>query len=418
MATLPHSPRPPHAAHARTAAGPRFDSFDDSTAACPACGGRGLSIFYTLGNIPVHSCLLMPTRREAQDYPRGDLRLGFCRGCGFISNTAFDPRVHEYSQRYEETQGFSPTFNSFSRSLARRYADRYALGDKTALEIGCGKGEFLIHLCEASGGRGIGIDPGYIPSRTSSPAAARVRFITDFYDRRYADLPADFICCRHTLEHIGPVGEFVRELRRTIGPRQIPVFFELPDVMRELREGAFWDLYYEHCSYFSSGSLARLFRSSGFDVTHLTCEYGGQYILLDAVPADGPTRARLPAEDDLESLSESAEAFGRAGAAAVEKWSTLVRAPAAKGPTVVWGSGSKGVSFLTTLGITDEVDHVVDINPFRQGKFMPGTGHEIVAPAFLGRSRPGRVLVMNPVYVQEISAQLRELGVDAEILSV
>jgi hypothetical protein len=404
--------------HAGPAAGPCFDRQPDPRAVCPACAGQGMDIFYSLTHVPVHSCLLMPTRQEAIDYPRGDLRLGYCRSCGFISNTAFDPRVHEYSQRYEETQGFSPTFTAFSRALARRYADRYGLADKTALEIGCGKGEFLIHLCEASGGRGIGIDPGYIPSRTSSPAAPRVRFITDFYDRRHAELPAGFVCCRHTLEHIGPVGEFVRELRRTIGARPTPVFFELPDVMRELREGAFWDLYYEHCSYFSCGSLARLFRASGFDVSHLTLEFNGQYILLDALPADAPTRPRLAAEDDLDQLPAAVETFARLGAAAVEKWSSMIRAPVAKGSTVVWGSGSKGVSFLTTLGIVDEVQHVVDINPFRQGKFMPGTGQAIVEPAFLRYCRPGRVIVMNPIYVSEITAQLHELGLDAEVLSV
>lgn len=401
------------------ATGPSFEQSTDRSARCPACSKTGLRIFYSVSRIPVHSCLLMPTRDEAIAYPRGDLRLGFCPACGFISNTAFDPGVHEYSQRYEETQGFSPTFNAFSRSLAARYAERYNLRDKVSLEIGCGKGEFLIHLCEASGGRGIGIDPGYIPSRTVSPAADRVRFITDFYDRRYSNLEADFILCRHTLEHIGPVGDFVRELRRTIGPdRRTPVFFELPDVMRELREGAFWDLYYEHCSYFSAGSLARLFRASNFDVTHLTVEYDGQYIILDAVPTAGPTEPRLPAEDDLADLAGGVERFAAVGAATAQRWRSVLATPAPGGPTVVWGSGSKGVSFLTTLGITSEVAHVVDINPYRQGKFMPGTGHQIVAPDFLRTSRPARVIIMNPVYVPEISKALRDLGVSAEVLSV
>src|SRR5688572_16459117 len=96
---------------ARASTGPSFETSHDAKAECPNCGSRGLTIFYTVRGIPAHSCLLMPTRTEAVGYPRGDLRLGFCPACGFITNTAFDVSLNEYSQQYEETQGFSPTFN-------------------------------------------------------------------------------------------------------------------------------------------------------------------------------------------------------------------------------------------------------------------------------------------------------------------
>lgn len=407
--------------------GPSFETHHDAGAECPNCGSRGLTIFYTVRGIPAHSCLLMPTRAEAVGYPRGDLRLGFCDACGFITNTAFDVSLNEYSQRYEETQGFSPTFNKFARELAKRYADRYDLGSgegggKTTLEIGCGKGEFLIQLLEEAGpgARGIGIDPGYIPSRTTSPAAERAEFIVDLYDRRYAHLKADFIVCRHTLEHIAPTREFMRELRTTIGDRPGTVlFFELPDVMRELKEGAFWDMYYEHCTYFSCGSLARLFRSTGFDVTHLTLEYGDQYIILDAVPADGPTHPRLPLENDLDELRSRVADFGKVTSAVVSKWKRILDEGRARGErTVIWGSGSKGVSFLTTLDAGDAVAAAVDINPYRHGKFMPGSGHEIVSPESLRDLRPDRVIVMNPVYVPEITAQLHSMDLRPQVLAL
>jgi hypothetical protein len=85
---------------------------------------------------------------------------------------------------------------------------------------------------------------------------------------------------------------------------------------------------------------------------------------------------------------------------------------------VIWGSGSKGVSFLTTMGIGDEIGCVVDINPYRQGKFMPGSGHEIVPPDELKRYRPELVIVMNPAYVREIGADLEKMGVKAEVVAV
>jgi SAM-dependent methyltransferase len=397
--------------------GPRFDRREAPGRECPNCPSRGLVEFYSLDPIPVQSCVLMRSRAEALELPRAPLTLGFCPACGFVTNTAFDPAFNRYDQLYEETQGFSPTFGRFAKELASRYVERYDLGRKTTLEIGCGKGEFLALLCELSGGRGIGIDPGYVPGRTASPAVDRIRFIVDLYDRRYADLEADFIVCRHTLEHIGPTRTFMEELRRTIGPRTgVSLFFELPDVLRVLREGAFWDIYYEHASYFTPGSLARLFRSTGFDVTGLTLEYDGQYLILDASPAPGPTPPRFPIEDDLADVRAAVEAFPAACERVASHWTTFLGAARARGErTVVWGSGSKGVGFLTTLGLGEEVAAAVDINPYRQGRFMPGSGHEIVAPSELRRLRPEHVIVMNPVYVPEISAMCAELGVTPAI---
>ena len=81
------------------------------------------------------------------------------------------------------------------------------------------------------------------------------------------------------------------QVRAAIGDRtDTVVLFELPDVLRVLRDAAFWDVYYEHCSYFSPGSLARLFRLTGFEVLRLEMDYDDQYILLEAkpVPAGAP----------------------------------------------------------------------------------------------------------------------------------
>jgi len=62
---------------------------------CPNCGSVGMSVFYELEGVPVHSVLLLPTREEALNYPQGDIALGFCRACGFIANVALDPSLHE-----------------------------------------------------------------------------------------------------------------------------------------------------------------------------------------------------------------------------------------------------------------------------------------------------------------------------------
>jgi len=387
---------------------------------CPNCGGHGLKRFYAVRGIPVHTCLLMPSREAALGYPRGDLALGFCGACGFAANTLFDASVHEYSETYEETQGFSPTFNAFAKSLAQRLVDDWDLRGKTALEIGCGKGEFLVTLCELGAAKGIGIDPAYVPARTDSAAAPRLEFIRDFYSEAYAHLSADFVCCRHTLEHIAPTQEFLELVRSTLNDRgDAVVFFEVPDVARVLREGAFWDIYYEHCSYFSLGSLARLFRNARFDVCELWLDYDDQYVMLVARPVDAPTPPALPIEDDQDDLARLVEAFPAACASVIDRWHAFFRDTAAAGKrAVVWGSGSKGAAFLATLGLTEEVRYVVDINPYKQGKFMPGTGQEIVAPEFLREYQPDVAVIMNPVYKDEIAGTLAGLGVDAACVAV
>ena len=99
--------------------------------ACPGCGAASLSAaFHEQAAIPIHSCRLVRTHTEALEFPRGDLRLAFCHGCGFIVNTAFDGGVQDYGIAYEETQGFSPRFRDFARELAQRWIDRYDLRGK------------------------------------------------------------------------------------------------------------------------------------------------------------------------------------------------------------------------------------------------------------------------------------------------
>jgi hypothetical protein len=75
-----------------------------------------------------------------------------------------------------------------------------------------------------------------------------------------------------------------------------------------LEEEAFWDVYYEHCSYFSAGSLTRLFRKAAFDVLQVGREYGDQYVTIEARPGEGTT-GPIPMEDDLNNLKVLVERF-------------------------------------------------------------------------------------------------------------
>jgi hypothetical protein len=85
---------------------------------------------------------------------------------------------------------------------------------------------------------------------------------------------------------------------------------------------------------------------------------------------------------------------------------------------VVWGGGSKAVAFLATLGLREQIDYVVDINPHKHGKFIPGTGHEVKSPETLRSFQPDAVILMNPIYVNEVGGMLGEMGLSPRILPV
>jgi Methyltransferase domain/C-methyltransferase C-terminal domain len=387
---------------------------------CPNCGNHELFVFYEVYNVPVHSCLMLSTQQEALDFPCGDVILGFCDRCGFITNIAFDSKWSAYAPNYEDQQSFSPTFNKFSLDLANRLIEKYDLHDKDIVEIGCSKGDFLLLLCELGHNRGVGIDPSAIPGRVNTEAANRVIFVSDYYSKQHAKYVSDFICCRHTLEHIQSTAEFVKTVRLSIGDRtDTAVFFEVPDTTRVLQHLTFEDIYYEHCSYFTPGSLARLFRSCGFEVIDLYRDYGEQYLLIEVQPVAIPSNQAHLLENSVEQTARAIKYFATHINQKLLYWQQYLEKMQTQGKRVViWGSGSKCVAFLTTLNTIDQIQYVVDVNPHRQGKFIPGVGKKIMPPEFLREYQPDRVIVMNSIYCQEIQQMLEHLGINTNVIAL
>lgn len=373
---------------------------------CPNCRSIGsCHQFYEVRSVPTNSCLLVEDRRRALDFPTGDIVLAFCTECGFVFNAAWDAERTVYSDQYEETQGFSPTFNKFNQAIAEELIDNYNVRRKTVLEIGCGKGEFLSLICKLGGNRGIGYDPSFVPDRQE--AGQDVRFVREFFTEDTNEIAPDLLCCKMTLEHVGQTHRFLRSVRSVANREASVIFFQVPDVGRILKEGAFWDIYYEHCSYFSATSLKHLFTGTGFDVQRVWTGYDGQYLMIVTNPAEHGSDVSVGDEEGVAAIVRLCGSFAAAAARSRAAWLGRLRSWAVAGQrTVLWGSGSKAVAFLTTLGVHDEVEHVVDINPYRVGKFLPGTGQKIVAPAFLREYRPDNVVIMNPVYLREVEQEL------------
>lgn len=385
---------------------------------CPTCGRRQEEPFYFVAQVPAHSVLLMESREEAVSFPKGNIELQYCDHCGFIWNAAFEPALEQYSARYEETQGFSPTFNRFHRRLAEDLIHRHDLHDKHIIEIGCGKGEFLTLLCELGPNRGTGFDPAYIDGRNVSEAKERITFIRDFYSEKYISYQADFICCKMTLEHIPDTSAFIKTVRKSIVRSDTTVFFQIPNAVRVIRECAFWDIYYEHCSYFTPRSLTYLFEQNDFDVLRVWTDYDDQYLMIEAQPRTGRPDALHYQNQEGAAPAEIAH-FAKHFERESSKWRREIQKNVDnRQKMALWGAGSKAVAFLTTLGILDEVPYGVDVNPFKHETYLAGNGQKIVAPGFLKQYRPDVIYVMNPVYIPEISEDLEEMGLHPRLVPV
>jgi SAM-dependent methyltransferase len=384
---------------------------------CPNCGGEQIEGFFQIKNAPIFSLVTVKSKEEALNVPRKDIELGFCHSCGFIFNRLFDTSIDYFTGGYEDQQGFSKTFMEYLTGISNELIDRYDLNGKTLLEIGCGKGDFINLLTELNGGNGIGVDPAYEEGRQTNP---RLKFYKEFYSMEHGKLPADFICCRHTLEHIHGTFDFLKLIRESVGHNTNKViFFEIPQISRILDIQAFWDIYYEHCSYFSAGSLARLFRSTGYEILDLRLVYNDQYLLIEAKPSLTPSTKIFEIEESIGEQKKRVDNFKVKITAQLNDWRQKLTTLKDRGKkAVVWGGGSKSVGFLTNFADLGVIEHVVDINPHMEGNFIPGIGKQYVQPKFLKDYQPDAVIIMNGIYKDEISRTLHEMGVHPEIYAL
>lgn len=385
-----------------------------TTGSCPACEAARITSVCRIESIPVVCNALHDSAQGARAAPRAPMDLTFCESCGHLFNAAFDPRLIVYGVAYENALHFSPYFREYADGLARSLVERYGLRDSHIVELGCGDGTFLSTLCKMSGSRGTGYDPAFDPARAPAHADPRVRIEPIPYGPQARPAPADLICCRHVLEHIHRPREFLDNVVRTIGDRdRTAVFFEVPDARFTLEQLGIWDLIYEHCSYFTRESLASLFRSAGMQVAQVESVYGGQFLTLHARKGRSED-APVP----IDSLRLLIGSFAAAYRRKTAEWRDRLRDFAARGQSgALWGAGSKGVSFLNVLG--DDVRAirwVVDVNPRKQGRFVSGTGHGIIGPQGLRENPPAFVVLMNPVYRDEVQGMLTQAGAHPQLM--
>ena len=230
----------------------------------------------------------------------------------------------------------------------------------------------------------IGFDPAY---EGDSPYIVR-----DYYSEQYSHLNADLIVLRHTLEHIDDPLKFLHSIARAVS-YDAKIFIEAPSFEWIVEKRAFWDIFYEHCNYFTLESLASLFQESEQGLL-----FNNQYMYLlsdlsnlreQAIPAN----ATLP---DFEA-SKMVELL------------RFYREFVQSHPGMrVWGAGAKGATFVSlTDPNRDYISSLVDINPEKQGRYIAKTSHSIISPEQLTDFEGGDILVMNDNYYQEIQKQIK-----------
>jgi SAM-dependent methyltransferase len=375
------------------------------------CGRSAQEPFAELRNVPVHPNVLWPTAEDARAAPRGDVALALCDSCGLIWNIRFDPEALSYGAEYENSLHFSAEFQRYSGGLADRLVDRYQLRRGHVVEIGSGKGEFLALLCERGARTAVGFDPSY-DGEADDRGDGRVTFVRELFGENADVGDADLVVCRHVVEHLDdPVG-MLRTVRRALGKREAAVYVEVPSAEYVLRDDAIWDVIYSHVTCLSSRALRTILDRAGFSVREHGYAFRGQFLWAEA-SSNGVDSSDSPHADEISSLVSR---FAHRVAAKRAYWAETLREFLTRGSVALWGAGAKGTTFLNILDEGEGIDTVVDVNPRKQGKYVPGTGQVITGPASLQERRPSTIIVMNPVYREEIDRMVRAVGVDARLV--
>jgi SAM-dependent methyltransferase len=391
--------------------------------ACPFCRRTRPEVFWEGKRVPVFCNVLGDCRQSAQAARREPIRLGYCPECGGICNIDFDRRLMIYHQRYENSLHHSERFRRYAGMLAEELVDRYGLRGKDVLEIGCGGGHFLEMLRQAGGNRCLGFDPSAAARSSTCPSGGSVTIVRHAFTGIEDSRNVDFLCCRHVLEHIADPRAFLTMARQALGERLgVGVFFEVPNALWVLQEEGIWDIIYEHCSYFTAPALDTLFAATGFRDIHVEEQFGRQYLTVNCRPAHcSPDTPKPVNEPVLAEIAGLVRRFGEVYREKAAYWAQrLRRLRSRRHRAVVWGAGSKGVTFLNVLEADDgTIPYVIDINPAKHGRYIPGTGQRVVGPEILAEYRPELVLVMNPLYEDEVRSMVeQELGDSAELCVV
>jgi SAM-dependent methyltransferase len=366
---------------------------------CPICTSTNVITFLERTAVPVHQNMPFTDSQSAQAITRGDLSLGVCENCGFVFNQKFDLSKLSYGSDYDNNQNHSAAFISHIDQLVNSLVTEQQVQNCTVVEVGCGQGEFLKKLVAPIewGNQGYGFDPSYVGATTDLDG--RVSFEQRYYGADCANIAADVVICRHVIEHVPDPMVILEAVGQALAnSSNARVFFETPCVEWILRNQVIWDFFYEHCSYFTADSLRYAFELAGFQVDRVDHIFGGQYLWLEA-HYHGQQRSAKANPTNIPAL---AKAFQQRSEELQSEWHNQLKALGQDGKVALWGAGAKGVTLANLIDPDRQlIDSIIDLNPNKQGKYIPGTGHPIINYQQIKERDLAHAILMNPNYYDE-----------------
>jgi hypothetical protein len=398
---------------------------DAPAANCRFCGTALRHTFVDLGMSPLCESYVSLEKLNGVEafYP---LHVQVCEKCYLV-------QLQEYVSREEIFTEYA-YFSSFSDSWLRHASD-YA--DQMVSRFGFNKSSFVVELASNDGyllqyfvRKGIpclGIEPAINVAQVAieKGVPTLAKFFGEQTARELATegKSADLLLANNALAQVPDVNDFVKGMKIALARRGV-ITVEFPHLMRLMEENQFDTIYHEHFCYFSFITSEKIFAAHGltlFDVEELSTHGGSLRIYArhaedDSKPV-GPRVTELRQReiaagfDQMATYSHFAERVMETKRKMLE---FLIRVKR-EGKTVAgYGAPGKGNTLLNYCGIrTDFLDYTVDRNPYKQGKFLPGTHIPIFHPDKLQETKPDYVLILPWNLADEISQQLsyvREWG--------
>jgi SAM-dependent methyltransferase len=404
-----------------TAERSRVQDTDACGTPCRFCGAALRHVFADLGSSPLANAYLPPERLDAME-PYYPLRAMVCSRCFLVQLEEFETPEQIFSD-YAYFSSYSVSWLAHCRRYTEQMIETLALGERSrVVEIASNDG-YLLQYFDARGIRVLGIEPA---ANVAEAALQKgIPTLVEFFGRRTArrlalETRADLLLGNNVLAHVPDLNDFVAGMKILLAPDGT-ITMEFPHLMR-LIEDRQWDtIYHEHFSYFSFLTVSRVFAAHGlrlFDVEELPT-HGGSLRVFGAHHDDtskpDTARAIEMRERERELGYERIETYTHYGASVeADKRRILQFLIGLKneGRRVVgYGAPAKGNTLLNYCGVRrDFLDYTVDLNPHKQGRFLPGSHIPIRRPQAIREDHPDVVMILPWNLKDEIVEQLSFIG--------
>jgi len=388
-----------------------------SETACRFCGASVEGVFADLGTSPLANSFLAPERVNAME-PFYPLRALVCGECFLVQLEQFETPEAIFSE-YAYFSSYSSSWLEHSRSYAEEMIERLQLGgDSHVVEIASNDG-YLLQFFHERQIPVLGIEPAANVAKVALQKG--IPTLVEFFGVQTASSlaeasAADLLLGNNVLAHVPDLNDFVAGMRILLKPGGV-ITMEFPHLMRLIEENQWDTIYHEHFSYFSFLTVSRVFAAHGlrlFDVQELPTHGGSLRIFACHAPdAEKPETdaARELRKREREAGYESLETYlgyGRRVEADKRQILGFLIGLKQQGLSVVgYGAPAKGNTLLNYCGVRqDFVDYTCDLNPHKQGCFLPGSHIPIRSPEAIREDRPDVVLIMPWNLKDEIVEQL------------